>query len=966
MGATDLLVRIESQFQDGGFKSAEASAKTLERELGKLEAAERAVATMQMQAAREDAARSQARLAAMEQVGRGATLMGAAMAAGYGLAAKSAMDWETAWTGVTKTVDGSADEMAQLQTQLRDMANVLPATHEEIAAVAEAAGQLGVKRADIASFTKTMIDLGETTNLSSDEAATGLAQLGNVMGVLPSQASKAGSALVALGNAGASTEADILAMSLRLAGAGKTIGLTEAQVMGFASALSSMGIEAEAGGSAFSRVFVDIAQAVDSGGDQLDEFARVAGRSTDSFATKFRTDAAGAVTEFVAGLGRIQASGGSVFGTLESLGLSEVRMRDALLRAANAGDLLRDSVELGSRAWEDNMALVEEAGKRYETSESKIAMARNQLNNAAIDVGSVVLPALAKVAEVGGNFAKAFSDLPEPVRATATVLGLLATALAVSGGAAAMAIPKYQALQASLMQMGPTAQAASKGLSATMGVLGGPWGIALMGATVLLGGFVQAQQNARRDADSLRESLDKQTGALTDNTRALVGRQLQDKGIYDTARKMGVAIEDVTAAALGQADAQERVNAAIAVYQASQDSSTWEDARIDIQRLSDATVGTAKTLEEQKAKTLELEAATKAAGGAAADATPKVDSYGNAVGTAGKKTGEAAAETMSLKAAQDLLAGNIGPLWEAENRYAEATDATTKAIEASQKAHLDKTKALDASTEAGRRNRDSLIQEAEAAKGTAEAALKHGDGVDSVKARMDAARATFIDHITQLIGDKDKAAALADQMGVTRGKVDELSTAIKQTPEGKAIKITADTAEALWKVQQLKDQLALIRDKTVTLTLIQQTKNAVAHGLDPNTATGGIRSFPGGMLSYASGGSFQGQVPRVAWNQGTRGVRWAETGAGAWEAWISGHPGRRQRSLAVWADVGRKLGAMQDTGRVGSSPSAAVAAAPSFPSTVILRVDGREFASYVDERATATLSSVGRAAVRRG
>ncbi len=963
MGATDLLVRIESQFQGGGFKSAEASAKTLERELGKLEAAERAVATMQMQAAREDAARSQARLAAMEQVGRGATLMGAAMAAGYGLAAKSAMDWETAWTGVTKTVDGSADEMAQLQTQLRDMANVLPATHEEIAAVAEAAGQLGVKRADIASFTKTMIDLGETTNLSSDEAATGLAQLGNVMGVLPSQASEAGSALVALGNAGASTEADILAMSLRLAGAGKTIGLTEAQVMGFASALSSMGIEAEAGGSAFSRVFVDIAQAVDSGGDQLDEFARVAGRSTDSFATKFRTDAAGAVTEFVAGLGRIQASGGSVFGTLESLGLSEVRMRDALLRAANAGDLLRDSVELGSRAWEDNMALVEEAGKRYETSESKIAMARNQLNNAAIDVGSVVLPALAKVAEVGGNFAKAFSDLPEPVRATATVLGLLATALAVSGGAAAMAIPKYQALQASLMQMGPTAQAASKGLSATMGVLRGPWGIALMGATALVGLWMQKQAESKARVQALSASLADQTGAITGNTRALMAKRLVEDGVMDDARKMGLSLDDVTSAALGQADALARVNAQIDDYLSK---NLYDSAGQYANDMRKALGGAAADTAEAVRQSTMLTEAVGATGDAAGGATPKVDSYGNAVGTAGKKTGEAAAETMSLKAAQDLLAGNIGPLWEAENRYAEATDATTKAIEASQKTHLDKTKALDASTEAGRRNRDSLIQEAEAAKGTAEAALKHGDGVDSVKARMDAARATFIDHITQLTGDKDKAAALADQMGLTSGKVDDLANSIRNTPEGKATKITADTAEALWKVQQLKEQLALIHDKTVTLTLIQQTKNAVAHGLDPNTATGGVRSFPGGMLSYASGGSFQGQVPRVAWNQGTRGVRWAETGAGAWEAWISGHPGRRQRSLAVWADVGRKLGAMQDTGRVGSSPSAAVAAAPSFPSTVILRVVDREFAAYVDERATATLSSVGRAAVRRG
>lgn len=182
MSTTDLLVRIESQFQDRGFKSAETSAKTLERELNKLEHAERAMANLQIQAAREDAVRTQTRLAAMEKVGRGATAMGVATAAGYALAAKAAMDWESAWTGVTKTVDGSASDMAKLQSELRGLANTLPTTHEQIAAVAEAAGQLGVKRADVAAFTRTMIDLGETTNLTSDEAATGLAKLGNIMG----------------------------------------------------------------------------------------------------------------------------------------------------------------------------------------------------------------------------------------------------------------------------------------------------------------------------------------------------------------------------------------------------------------------------------------------------------------------------------------------------------------------------------------------------------------------------------------------------------------------------------------------------------------------------------------------------------------------------------------------------------------------------------------------------------------
>ncbi|WP_244942692.1 phage tail tape measure protein [Staphylococcus chromogenes] len=49
----------------------------------------------------------------------------------------------------------------------------------EIAGVAEAAGQLGVKKKDITSFTKTMLNMGVATNLTAEEAATEFARFAN-------------------------------------------------------------------------------------------------------------------------------------------------------------------------------------------------------------------------------------------------------------------------------------------------------------------------------------------------------------------------------------------------------------------------------------------------------------------------------------------------------------------------------------------------------------------------------------------------------------------------------------------------------------------------------------------------------------------------------------------------------------------------------------------------------------------
>lgn len=195
------------------------------------------------------------------------------------------MDWESAWAGVTKTVDGTAEEMASLEKGLRGLAKVLPASHTEIAAVAEAAGQLGVETKNVQGFTRTMIDLGETTNLSANDAATQLSRFMNIMGSSQSDVDRLGSSVVGLGNNFATTEAEIVELGMRLAGAGKQAGLSESDVLGFATAMSSVGIEAEAGGTALSMTMKRIGSEVETNGALLGTFAQVAGMSAEQFKT---------------------------------------------------------------------------------------------------------------------------------------------------------------------------------------------------------------------------------------------------------------------------------------------------------------------------------------------------------------------------------------------------------------------------------------------------------------------------------------------------------------------------------------------------------------------------------------------------------------------------------------------------------------------------------------------------------
>ena len=248
--------------------------------------------------------------AAQKQLTQTAGKMALGTTAALAAMSKAAIDWESDWAGVTKTVSGSTQELNTLEGQLRTMATTLPASHHEIAGVAEAAGQLGVKTKDISSFTRVMIDLGNTTNLTADQAATDIAQIQNVMRTAPEDIDNFGAALVALGNNGASTEAQILGMTQRIAAAGAQVGLTEQDILGIANAAASMGLEVEAGGTAISRVFTTIAKSVATGDEKLQTFADTAGYSSAEFVQAFQDDPARAFAAFIEGLDRINKSGG--------------------------------------------------------------------------------------------------------------------------------------------------------------------------------------------------------------------------------------------------------------------------------------------------------------------------------------------------------------------------------------------------------------------------------------------------------------------------------------------------------------------------------------------------------------------------------------------------------------------------------------------------------------------------------
>nr|DAX75505.1 MAG TPA: minor tail protein [Caudoviricetes sp.] len=364
----------------------------------------------------------------------------APIVAGAGLVVKAAIDYESAFAGVKKTVDETATVSYQkLSDGIRQMAKELPASAVEIANVAEVAGQLGIKTEDILSFSRTMIDMGESTNLSAEEAATAIAKIANIMGLTSDEYSRFGASVVDLGNNFATTEKDIVEMTNRLAAGGKLAGLSTADILGLATAMSSVGIEAEAGGTAMVQTLTGIGKAVSGVGkgakEKLELIAQIAGTTSESFSQAWKEKPAEALQSFIKGLQKANDEGKNMDGILSDLGMKGIRQGNMLKSLALASDKMGAAVARSNQAWKDNTALTNEANKRYETTESQLKMFRNQLTDLAIEFGGPLVKALRSGLDAVkpwlnnlSDLAKKFSSLSTEQQQNIIKWGLIAAA----------------------------------------------------------------------------------------------------------------------------------------------------------------------------------------------------------------------------------------------------------------------------------------------------------------------------------------------------------------------------------------------------------------------------------------------------------------------------------------------------------------------------------------------------------
>lgn len=744
--------------------------------------------------------------AAWESTGKGMMATGAVLAAGVGLAVKSFADFDAAMSQVKVGTNTSGAALKSLREAAIDAGAKTQYSATEAADAITAMGKAGVSTKDILGGGLTgaltlaaagQLDVGQAAEI----AATSMNQFGLAGKDLPHIAD-----LLAAGAGKAMGSVQDLSGALKYAGvvaagAGWSIEETTGVLAEFAQA----GIIGEQAGTSLRGVIMSMSAPSQIAAKAMDKYNISMYDANGHF-----LKAAPLAQELQTRLGTLdEATRNAALGQI--FGNEQITAANVLYKGGAA------AVDQWTKSSNDAGYAARAAAELTNNWKGDIERLGGSLSSVLIKSGSGANGMLRTMTQELQGVVDLYGSAPVPIQQGATALGAVAAAALLAGGGMVTLLPKIAATKAALENMGRTGALMSSGMGKIGSTLMGPVGIALAVGVAGLGYYAhQAQETAAR-VDELAASLDQETGAITASTTAMVTKKLTDDGSLDDARKMNIAVGDLTNAYLGDAAARARVVAAAEAYSIAGgdagDAMTNEATAA--KKLTDGLGAGNSELEKATAKT-KLNAQEQAAAidpatgltGAQKEAAEATKAAGDAAEAAKQPTKEQAQSEEDLakaadaaKKAHDGLVDSITNFGNAmltargdARGYEAAVDAASDAVAKNGKTGTTWGYGLDITTEKGRDNAAALdgISAAalKAAQSNLELAEQNGTlskTSKTVAGDVNTARTAFINTAVSMGMNKHAAALLADQSGLTAGRVQEITTKLialgKQAPK---------------------------------------------------------------------------------------------------------------------------------------------------------------------------------------
>lgn len=860
--------------------------------------------------------------AAFTTVGTGMLAAGAAVAAGVGLAISKNQEYEREVSKIIAVTGVQGDALRSVRKETQELGASTVYTATEAGQGLENLAKAGVSVKDALggglAGTLSLASAGELDVADAAEIAATALTTFNLKGAeVPHVAD-----LLAAGAGKAQGSVQDMSYAMKQGSlVASQMGISVDDTVGTLSAFASAGLIGSDAGTSFRTMLLSLANPSTAAANTLKQYNINAYDAQGNFvgmanlAEQLKTKLAGATQEQ-----RNQALA-TIFGS-DAIRAASVLYANGAKGIQDWTDKVNDSGYAARFAaqMQDNLSGdVEKLGGAFDT--------------ALIQSGSAGNDELRQMVQTLTSLVDLYNDLPAPVQQSAVVIAAVTAAALLAGGAFLIGVPKVIAFREAVQTINTEMPRTSSALRSMGSVLAGPWGIALTAAIALIGIWVQSQAEAKQRINELSDTLDEQTGAFTENTRAAAIKRLQDEGIYDAAKKAGIGIHEVNDAVFRGGDALESYNKKTAEYYGSVGvgGNVIRAFNGDADRLAHGVDNLRSDLDSAKEAHKQLADAQK-------DGAVASDANADSTTTAAKAYVDAAQDAEHLTDQINELIDSINKAngvgqdaVSANAAYQKSLDDVRKKVDDLKNSHDAGARSIDETTVAGSANADMFADLAKASQDAAERQFALTGNTDEYRAALGAGRQALYDQIVGLTGNADAAQRLTDK--------------IYAMPSQKEIDFIADTSQAARTIDDYMRQYGTRVGSIIYRSTIADTPGVQRFGI----ANGAIMRYAdGGLNTFAQGSSIEQHVAQIA-PAGAYRV-WAERETGG-EAYIPLAPAKRSRSTAILAQVADEFGlALVPAGaaRMADGSSGSVMGGGR-PQTIIVKIGETELRQIARE-----------------
>lgn len=300
----------------------------------------------------------------------------------------------------------------------------------ELNRLAQDAGRLGITNREMI---EEFVDGGDKINVAlgddlGDDAVEKIGKLAQMFGEDKTKGLRGamlatGSAVNDLAQSSSANAGYIVDFTADLSGVARQAGMTQAQIMGLASALDQNMQDEATSSTVFSQLITKMFQ-------EPMKFAKLAGVEVSTFTTMLKTDANGALLEFLQAMSN-RGGFDQLAPMFSQMGLEGTRAVGVLSSVASNLDQVREAQATATQSYKDGTSVLNEFNVQNNTVQAGLDKAKKQFDDMCIELGEKLMPIAKYSVSLTSMGIKTLYVLIEYVSKHIVVLAALATTMLV-------------------------------------------------------------------------------------------------------------------------------------------------------------------------------------------------------------------------------------------------------------------------------------------------------------------------------------------------------------------------------------------------------------------------------------------------------------------------------------------------------------------------------------------------------